>query len=1000
MNLLALCGCLKNDLQSGSSASSAVIGNVVTSSKAEYRVFFENNLGQEVFVASLGSQNNTLAIPASITSGEYGLRQDASTPQPLNLWLRVYESRESDFYFESPILFSSIEVNSSATALSWFLQYCITGNPKVSRNSWEEALRAIELDSSKNRDKTASSILNWLRGDTSVQQRILSRIQKDNPNLSLGISWNLPSYIVAYSDPVLNGTSSAPYVWPEDQTLSIRLIFIDPNASTTPIYPDSWNHIKNGSSLSTSTEKIWTYKFDFYSAGEHVIRADKETDSFDFNISVSDVNQLPVWTVPSPLVFRANKLGSYDLNSYAVDPDLTQLSYGFAGTVPVGMLIDTISGVIRWAPKQSPDTPNQVGESFVGVSAVDQQSGAKAQLLPLLVEADNLPTVTSVTNVWNVSEGIESVLEINTEDLDLDPVTVLTVPSVTVLADDPLGAGWLIKPIEVTGTPGSETVKIYYTPSYRQGLQQDQSFDLVIRVLYDQLRDPNLQLLSTPNEYVVRVNVTNMDDPPEWSLQPEPMTLVEDTLFTSDPPGGPNTSGVATDAGPNQTAVTYKWDSGYGETSENCKWGTYVDDNTPFIRIDPTTGVITGRPTLTSDRECTFRFLAEDATGLVTYSSPVVYTTTDVNRVPIVRPDAVTTFNGEESLLLTIDMLQVFDDPDASDSPADPTENLQFECLNCAGYSITPSFSGLNMVWTPGPTDGTNGPNAGTYDLNIRVTDKAGATAQTTIRINIAESLAPPIIDVSQANVIVNENGTASFKFTVKPYSNDAIDNYNFTYFVTCSYNCKSTFYNVSPDGQPTMTGSNKEFTVMLSPDFTDGDGGSGFLNYTITLQANAASNSLIFSRASATVRVNNVNRPPTAIGLGPGVPSYGSDTYSIIVSTQGDTKTSNGWIKKHIYNLGTQDPDAPNETFTYSWVTNSSDPSVSRGTPPGSFINTDNGQQWVFSYPACVSSGAPSQFVERYFMLKVSDSQNQSVTRKVRLRITNAVAQPSPLCM
>ena len=169
--------------------------------------------------------------------------------------------------------------------------------------------------------------------------------------------------------------------------------------------------------------------------------------------------------------------------------------------------------------------------------------------------------------------------------------------------------------------------------------------------------------------------------------------------------------------------------------------------------INPSTGVFTWTPG-EADGPGTHNVTVRVSDGAgATAETSFAITVTESNSAPVLATIAAQTV--AESTLLTVT---------ASATDADlPADTLTYSLVTApTGATINPS-TGV-FTWTPGEADGP-----GTHNVTVRVSDGAGATAETSFTITVTESNSAPVLAAIAAQTVVENT-----LLTVTPSATDA----------------------------------------------------------------------------------------------------------------------------------------------------------------------------------------------------------------------------------
>lgn len=984
---LALCSCQGSSYSSSGIAALASNSNDLLNDKSTMRVFVNNSTGWTL-VTELNTSINQAKLPTAVYAGTYGNREDPTVPQPNNLILRVYNPPVAgkDFYYETMILSPTYDVSNTTTVLSWILQYGFSPSQfYVSKELWDASIQGLELSCEDCRNKTNTALLNSVLGQNQFLSKLETALQSQNPGLNLHWSgWQEPVPIVAVQNPVVNEANFTSFTAAENDEIKIKLVFVDPLSSTTPIFPDSWIHYYKATTIETQYTQDFNSRLSYDSDGLNVFVATlarpEGTQTFTYNVQVNNTDRPPAWQSNVLISTAANRLNQVDLSPYCSDPDAgTVLTYKLISG-PSGLAISS-DGKLTWKPVQTQSGNSDVGDHQVLVNCTDNDPQLKSASTAITVRVlpDSLPTFVSFPTSWSLSEGLEGTIDINVNDIEGDP-TLVDVTSVQVISGLPVGSG-SFRVSKVT-TGNTSQFRIYFTPSYLQAIGGDSTFEIKVSAHYDGsggVYDPVSSIVSR----TLMVSVHNTDDPPQWTLQPADQDVTEAAAFAN------FSGGSAFDPAPNPTAIKYALDT---PSSPDCQWAD--------LNVNQTTGKISGTPDYTSPRFCQFRIAATDAKGLTSYSAYATYTVANVDRPVTVRPDATTSYTVQERNILTFSLLEIFADQDIADG--DSFDRINYLCTNCFslgvnGFTLSATTNTATYIPPVGMSD--NSP----YDLQIQATDVGGYVVTATVRIIVNRGPRPVNVALSTTAFTVPENLSTTTSYpitlTVTPNSSDAADLYGYRIAnpIGCvksgGGSCRAAF--ITAPGVLTGDGNNgsTDFTFSVQPNSTDGDNPlpATSRNYTLSFQVFKADDPTLFVDRSVSVTVNNVNQAPNAIGVGlmgtaTGPYTYGSTRFTLpTIDVSKDKKLGSQWQSIYKVPVNATDPDGANDTLTYSLVETAA---------PGTI---DTNGLWTFKLPSCLAAGTNQ--VSKTYTLKVEDGRGGSLARQVYLTLKN-ITLPPPSCL
>jgi hypothetical protein len=191
-------------------------------------------------------------------------------------------------------------------------------------------------------------------------------------------------------------------------------------------------------------------------SGNHIVKvivSDGDLSVFQqFTINVPvPANIAPVITsLPDGDTVIVEQLYSYDVN--ATDADGDTLTYYLYGTIPAGMVIDPVSGLLTWTP-----TMAQEGSYTVHIAATDGLAGGY-QMIYIRVRFTNYAPVFNTTPVLTATSGLVYNYDSNAWDSDGDAVTYFLATSpANMIINDITG---LISWVPTAGQTGNNVIKI------------------------------------------------------------------------------------------------------------------------------------------------------------------------------------------------------------------------------------------------------------------------------------------------------------------------------------------------------------------------------------------------------------------------------------------------------------------------------------------------------------------------------------------------------------
>lgn len=744
------------------------------------------------------------------------------------------------------------------------------------------------------------------------------------------------------SAPILTATETARYTYDVEAN--------DPDPTDSILY--SLVTAPLGATIDSGTGLIqWTPDATQTGTQSFVVRAaDNGTPSLfvdqAFDVSVTDINQMPVISSLAPTTATENQPFVYSV--VASDPDPGDTLTFSLPLAPSGAVVDPITGEITWTPGR-----NQTGPQNFIVRATDDGAGnlfAEQGFTLDVIDVNQAPVITS-TPIGTATEA--SPYSYDVDATDPDPTDMLTFSLTTA----PTGAAI---------DPG--TGVITWTPASTQ--TGPQSF--VVRAT-----DDGVGPLFT--EQVFDVIVTDINQPPTITSAPLP-TAAENSLYAydveaSDPdptdtltytletaPAGatidastgliswtPSATQVAA-----QSFVVRATDDGVGPLFVEQSFTVNVTDinQPPMITsapvttaieaqlytydveasdpdptdlltfslqsapagatIDPSTGVISWTPTADQGGDQTFNVRVTDngAVPLLDEQSFAV-SVTDVNQAPVIVSVAVT--SATENSLYTYDVEAV---------DVDPSDTLTYSLPNApTGATIDPA-TGL-VEWLPSALQ------TGLQAFTVRVEDDGVGT------LAAEQVFTVDVVDVNQPPIIVSTPVTTGTETALYTYDVEATD----------------------PDPADLIT-----YALTLAPAGATIDPATGLIEWTpdadrtgaqsFTVRATDDGNGNLFVEQSFVVNVVDINQGPS------------------FTSSPQLTATETGL---YTYDADATDPD-PSDTLVFSLPT----------APAGATIDPATGLvQWTptalqtgpQSFTVrCDDDGTPSAFAEQAFVVVVTD--------------------------
>jgi hypothetical protein len=988
------------------------------SGAANTRVFYVASTdvyGLGTFVTELAAENGNLVIPITLTKGDYGIRIDSNTPQPMDLIVKVYRDSHpsGDFIFEAPLLGPQVSVTNVTTALYWLLKWGYSNpNLKISQNRFDSITTSVELICQSCRNKSTTEVLGFIMSQGELISNITQVLRADNPSLNLQFHWNPDSIYYAWSTPNLTTTGQGVKASKQLETVSATVVVVNPADSKTRIQPASWLMVRADATTETLTGSpmIYTFTNEDQAASDFKPTFPESTDlssRINIHYEVARANRAPECAEPIMIAMKANRLNASDLTAFCRDLDNPSATPNLGVTYalvsgPPGLTISS-GGILRWSPKNTLAGITYDFEVLV-TTATSANHVAKGKVT---VNSVQIPTFIG-TPTGAFTEGTPSTVSLPVSNPEGDPLVLVTTGVGSIKSGSPAGAGVLSTYTKDFTNPLLPLFDWTFTPSYVQTIASDGTIAFKYTLRYDTTANPNLDgsidLASVNGSY----SLTNADDPPKWVAGGDGAALVEGTNFSV-------IMGKAVDPTPNPTALSYSLISSNGR----CDWSATVT-----LSVNGSGEVVmSGYPDYTSEDECSFQVQATDSNGLSSRSDVIVYQVADTNRpIQEITPATVTEILATENQRVDLQISAMFTDPDITIE--DSRETLSWECMVnttgiaspftdlCATANIRFSLStrGFQGSWTP------EYGNAGTYYIQLKGTDSGGNSATHKFKLIVSASPAPMVLSTLQNNVptdtiTVPEGSIGAFVIHAEPVSTADVNQYTYTissprcYPKSGSGTCRVAM--ITAPGSLEGHGA-QDFQFTVSPNYTDADATYPTANreyvvsYTISRVPGTSDNESASEIAADTftldqdialgITVTNTNRAPTGIGLAAG--SYGctgssanslTTSFTICINLAQNSKTGNTWQKTYTNQLTSVDADGTNDSYSFAFP--------SSGVP-GTIASVTN--LWTIKLPSCLNSGTST--ITRAYDLILSDGRGGTITRQVIVKVQNATAATS--CM
>ena len=764
-----------------------------------------------------------------------------------------------------------------------------------------------------------------------------------------------------------------------------------------------------------------------------------------FTITVTESNAAPVLSAIAAQTVAENTLLTVPVIATDADLPADSLTYSLV-TAPTGATIVPATGVFTWTPGEA-DGP---GTHSVTVRVVDG-TGASAEttFVITVTDANSAPNPATIAAQTVVENTLLTVSAAATDaDVPPDTLTYSLVTAPTGALIDPGTGVFTWTPGEADG-PGLHNVTVHVTDG--AGGSADTSFTITVTEsnAAPALAAVAAQTVAEHTLLTVTASASDADLPADtltYSLVSAPSGA------TINPGTGAFTWTPGETDGPGTHSVTVRVSDGAGGTSETTFTITVTESNAAPVlaaiaaqtvaegsllaltasatdadlpantltyslvtaptgaTINPATGAFTWTPG-EADGPGTHNAIVRVSDGNGgTAETSFAITVTESNSAPTLAAIAAQTAVENTQLTVT-----------ASATDADlPADTLTYSLVTApAGATINPG-TGV-FAWTPGEADGP-----GTHTVTFRVSDAAGATAETSFTITVTESNSAPVL-AAIATQTVAENTL----LTVTSAATDAdLPADTLTYSVVtapagATINPTTGVFVWTP-GEADGPGTHN-VTVRVA----DGNGGTAETSFTITVtESNAApvvaaiaaqtvvENTLLTVTASATdadlpadtLTYSLVTAPTGAtINAGTGVFGWtpgeadGPGTHNVIVRVSdgaGGTADTSFMITVTESNsapsltaIATQtvaentlltvtanaaDADLPAETLTYSLVT----------APTGATINPATG---VFTWTPGEADGPGTHNVT----VRVADGNGGTAETSFTITVTESNAAP-----
>jgi ribosomal protein S6E (S10) len=504
------------------------------------------------------------------------------------------------------------------------------------------------------------------------------------------------------------------------------------------------------------------------------------SDTQSFTINVADANDQPGITSTAIIVATEDTQYTYDVN--ALDPDMDILDFSLT-TKPVGMTIDSATGVILWTP-----TNNQVGPNNVVVQVLDGNGGSDTQSFTVNVANENDEPAINSTPIATGTEDTQYTYDVEADDIDSgDTLTYSLTTSPAGMTINPNSG--LITWTPVNSQVGSNQVDVLVSDG--NGGNDAQVFFITVSNTNDAPTFTSTPIAAGTEDvqYTYDVDATDVDvgDTLTYSLTTYPATMIIDsatgvitwtpenddvgsnavTVLIDDGNGGTNTQSFSimvsnTNDPPAITSVAittatqdmlYVYDV-QADDIDSTDILTYTLSAFPEgMTINSGTGVISWSPSSTQIGDSSVTVEVFDGSG-ETDTRTFTITVANVNDPPVFTTQPKTTATEEA---------EYFYEVEASDDDGD---TLTFSLLNYPAGMVIDSQDGT-INWTP-----TN-EQMGTHSIVIKVIDGNGGDTRQSFTITVADENDSPEITSTPITTATEE---VVYAYDVEAQDSDLTD--------------------------------------------------------------------------------------------------------------------------------------------------------------------------------------------------------------------------------
>ena len=498
-----------------------------------------------------------------------------------------------------------------------------------------------------------------------------------------------------------------------------------------------------------------------------------------FEITVSNANRPPQFTSSPATTATIGLVYSYDAD--AIDLDIGDtLTYSLS-QLPLGMTIDSVTGLINWTP-----TTAQIGNNTISVVVTDAEGLSASQIFTVSASEVNLPPSIVSAAVTNVVEGSLYTYDVNATDPNTgDILTYSLATAVTGVTID--AASGLINWLPTTAQVGSQTIQVQVTD--QSGLSATQLFTVEVGYLNDAPVINSAANLNTTEGLLYQYDVEATDpdlsfgDVLTFSLDAAPAGVSIDassgliqwiaseaqvgshiiTTRVTDAQGlfATQTYNLIVANNPDAPTIISTWviDAtedqlySYDVDATDPDVGDVLTYSLPFaptgMSINSSTGLIQWTPTNAQVGDHLVSVLVLDSSGLSANQSFIV-AVSNINQAPVITSAANT--SATESLLYQYAVAA--NDPDVGD---------------VLSYSLTTAPSGMSIdavsgviSWTPTEAQ------VGSQTVAVQVSDVAG--------LQDAQSYSVTVINTPNAPVFTSAPGTSATEGALYTYDANASD--------------------------------------------------------------------------------------------------------------------------------------------------------------------------------------------------------------------------------